>query len=78
MNEKRLKFNDCEVNKKEFHAFKRPITLKILEIDKTVVSDQFERSSKYIKYFIGYEEDNIIIPLCISFTSNEWILKMFW
>ena len=76
MNEKRLKFNDCEVNKKEFHAFKRPITLKILEIDKTVVSDQFERSGKDIKYFIGYKEDNII-PLCISFTSNERIQNMF-
>ena len=59
MREKTLKFNDVEVNKKEFHAFKQPITLNSVLINKIVVFDQFEHSDKGFKYFIGYIEYNI-------------------
>ena len=77
MSEKRLKFNDVEVNKKEFHAFKQPITLNLLDIDKIVVSDKFEHSDKVFKYFIDYKEDNIIRALCIFLPQMSEYMKHF-
>ena len=49
MREKALKFKDVKVNKKKMHAFKQPITLNLVDIDKIVVSNKFEDR----KYFIG-------------------------
>ena len=72
MGEKILKFNDVEVNKEKFHAFRQAITLNLADIDKIVISLKFKHSDIYFinilnillsKYFIGYKDDNIIRPL---------------
>ena len=34
-------------------------------MDKVVVFYKFKHNEKVFKYFIGYIDDNIIIPLCI-------------
>ena len=77
MNEKRLKFNDVEVIKKEFHTFKQPITLSLVDIDKIIISDKFKHIDKSFKYFICYKEDDIIEIIKYCFTSMEWIHKIF-
>ena len=72
MGEKILKFNDVEVNKEKFHAFRQAITLNLADIDKIAISLKFKHSDIYFinilnillsKYFIGYKDDNIIRPL---------------
>ena len=64
MKEKTLKFNNIKVNKKEFHKSKQAIDLDSVIVDQIVVSDKFEHSEGY-KYFIGYQEVEIVKPLCI-------------
>ena len=77
MSEKTLKFSNIKINKKEFHKSKQAIDLDSVTTDKIVVSDKFRHNEEGYKYFIGYKEDEIIRPLCIFLTSNEWLHKIF-
>ena len=65
MNEKTLKFSNIKINKKEFHKSKQAVDLDSVTTDKTVVSDKFRDSEEGYKYYIGYQENEIIRPLCI-------------
>ena len=65
MNEKTIKFNNIRVNKKEFHKSKKPIDLISVNAYQIVVSGKFKHNNKGFKYFIGYQEGEIIKPLCI-------------
>ena len=42
MNEKTLNFDNIRVNKKEFHKYKQPINLDLVNIDQIVISDKFK------------------------------------
>ena len=63
--EKTLKFNNIRINKKEFHKSKQAIDLDSVATDKIVVSDKFRHSEEGYKYFIGYQEDEIVKRLSI-------------
>ena len=63
MNEKTLKFNNIRLNKKEFP--KQPIDLILVSADYILTSDKVKLSDKGFKYFIGYQEGEIVKPLCI-------------
>ena len=63
MGEKTLKFNNIKVNKKEFHRSKKAIDLDLVDTGKIVASDRFKHSEEGSKYFIGYQEDEIVKPL---------------
>ena len=65
MSEKTLKFNNIKINEKEFHKSKQAIDLDSVTTDKIVVSDRFRHSEEGYKYFISYQEDEIVKPLCI-------------
>ena len=65
MSEKTLKFDNIRLKKKEFHKSKQPIDLKSVNIDQIVVSDKFRHSDEGLKYFIGYQDDEIVKLLCI-------------
>ena len=65
MSEKTLKFNNIKINKKEFHKSKQAIDLDSVTTDKIVETDKFRHSEDGYKYFIGYQEDEIVKPLCI-------------
>ena len=65
MNEKTLKFNNIKINKKEFHKSKQAVNLDSVIVDRIVVSDKFKLSEEGYKYFIGYQEGEIVKPLCI-------------
>ena len=77
MSEKTLKFNNIRVNKKEFHKSKQPIDLNLVIIDQIVVSDKFNHSEEGYKYFIGYQEDETIKPLCIILPQMSGYIKYF-
>ena len=63
MSEKKLQFNNIRLNKKEFHKFKQPINLELVNIDQIIVSDKFKHNDDGFKYFIGYKEGEIVKPL---------------
>ena len=65
MIEKTRKFDNVMVNKKEFQKFKQPIDLMSINVDQIVISDKFKHSEEGFKYFIGYQEGEIVKPLCI-------------
>ena len=65
MSEKILKFNNIRLNKKEFHKSKQPIDLKSVNVDQIVVFEKLRHSEEGFKYFIGYQESEIVKPLCI-------------
>ena len=65
MSEKAPKFNNIRINNKEFQKSKQPIDLMLVNVDQIVVSDKFKHSDEGFKFFIGYQEDEIVKPLCI-------------
>ena len=77
MREKTVKFNNIRLNKKEFHKSKQSIDLKSVNADQIVVSDKFKHSDDGFKYFIGYQEDEIVKPLCIILPQMSGYIKYF-
>ena len=77
MNEKNPKFNNTRLNKKEFHNSKEPNDLMSVNIDQIVVSDKFKHNNEGFKYFIGYQEGEIVKPLCIILPQMSGYIKYF-
>ena len=77
ISEKTLKFNNVRVNKKEFNKSKQPIDLDLVTVDQIVISDKFKHSDEGFKYFIGYQEDEIVQPLCIILCQLSGYIKYF-
>ena len=77
MSEKTLKINNIRVNKKKFHKSKQAIDLSLVTVDQIVVSDKFKHSDDGFKYFIGYQEGEIVKPLCIILPQMTGYIKYF-
>ena len=75
MGEKALKFDNIRVNIKEFHKFKKPINLDLVNVNEVVVSDKFKHSDDGLKYFIGCKEGEIVKPLCIILPQMSGQIK---
>ena len=52
-------------NEKKFHRSKEPIGLLLVDLDQIVVSYKFKHPNQSFKYFIGYQEGEIVKSLCI-------------
>ena len=77
MSEKTLKFNNIKINKKEFHKSKQAIDLNSVTTNKIVVSGKLKQSEEGYKYFIDYQEDKIVKPLCIILHQMNGYIKYF-
>ena len=77
MSEETLKFNNIKINKKQFHKSKQAIDLDSVDTDKIVVSDRFKHSEEGFKYFIGYQENERVKPLCIILPQMNAYIKYF-
>ena len=75
MGEKTLKFNNIKVNKKKFHKSKQAIDLDSVDTGKIVVSYKFKNNEEGFKYFLGYQEDKIVKPLCIILPQMNGYIK---
>ena len=64
MSEKRLKFNNIKLNKKEFNKPKEQIDLLSVDLDQIVISYKFKHNDEGFKNFISYLEGEIVKPLC--------------
>ena len=77
MSEKTLKFNNIRLNKKEFHKSNEPIELMSINLGQIVVSDKFKHNKEGFKYFIGYQKNEIVKPLCIILPQMNGYIKYF-
>ena len=69
------KFDNIRINKKEFYKSKQTIDLMSLNVDQIVVSDKFKHNDEGFKYFMGYQEDQIVKPLCIILLQMGGYIK---
>ena len=77
MSEKTLKFDNIRLNKKEFHKSKQPMDLMPVNVDQIVISDKFKHSDKCFKYLIGFQDNEIVKPLCIILSQMSGYIKYF-
>ena len=77
MSEKTLKFNNIRLNKKEFLKSKQPIDLISVSTDYILTSDKFKHSDEGFKYFICYQEGEIVKRLCIILPQMSGCIKYF-
>ena len=75
MSEKTLKFDNIEVNKKEFHKSKQPINLDLQYVNQIVISDKVKHTDYGFKHFIGYKKGDIVRPLCIILPQMNGYIK---
>ena len=75
MSEKTLQFNNIRVNKNKFHKSEQPIDLMSVNVDQIVTSDKSKHSDEGFKYFTGYQESEIIKPLCIILAQMSGYIK---
>ena len=61
----------------KFMESKQPIDLMSVNTEHIVTSDKFEHSDDGFKYFIGYQEDEIVKPLCIILPQMSGYIKYF-
>ena len=47
-----IEFEDIEIQKQKFHQHIRPISIKIININKVVISNKISSGKKGFKYFI--------------------------
>ena len=74
ISEKTLKFDNIRVNKKEFYKSKQPINSDLVNIDQIVT---FKHSDGGFKYFICYNESEIVKSLCIILPQLNAYVKYF-
>ena len=48
-----------------------------VNVDQIVVSDKFKHSDEGFKYFIGYQDDEIVKPLCIILPQMSGCIEYF-
>ena len=74
---KTLKFENIKTGKKEFHKFKQPINLDLLNVDQIVIFDKFKHNGNRFKYFIGYKEGETFKLLRIILLQMGGYIKYF-
>ena len=67
MNGKSINFENKKNKKKTFYKNKKLCNIHDLDVNKTLASKRESCGTKNsLKYFIGYNDDDVIKPLCIN------------
>ena len=63
---KSINFDDRKINKINFYKNKKLFKIEDIDINKILVSKKESCGKKNsLEYFIGYNDDDVIRPLCI-------------
>ena len=66
MSGKSINIDDKKVNKSEFYKNKKVTSIDDLDVNKILLSKKEPYDTKNaLKYFIGYNENDVIRPLCL-------------
>ena len=67
MSGKNVHFGDKKIKKSNFYKNKKVIKIDDIDVNKILVSKEEPYGSKNsFKYFIGYNDNDVIRPLCIK------------
>ena len=77
MSLKKIKFEDKEVDKKEFYSSKQAISLYSVDLNKIVVSNKWKINETAYKYLCGYLNNDVIQPLCVILPQMHGYIKYF-
>ena len=77
MNSQKIKFEDKEVDKKEFYSSKHAILLNSVDPSKIVVSSKWKINDMTCKYFCGYLTDDVVRPLFVILPQMSGYIKYF-
>ena len=71
-------FDDKKINKSNFYKNKKLFNTYDIEVDKTLISkrEPYDKKSSF-KYFLGYNDDDAIRPLCIKLSQMIAYVKHF-
>ena len=72
-----IEFEDIDIQKQKFHQHIRPISMKIININKIVVSNKVSSGKKGFKYFIDYKDSRKIRPSSIFLPKTSAYRKDF-
>ena len=78
MSEKSINFDDVKINKSTFYKNKKLFSIHDVDVNKILVSKKESHGTKNsLKYFIGYNHDDVIRPLCIKLPHMIGYVKDF-
>ena len=78
MSGKSIYFDDKKMNKSNFYMNKKLFNLNDIDVNKMLVSKKESYGAKSsLKYFIGYNDDGVIRPLCITLPQVIGYVKHF-
>ena len=78
MNRKNINFDDKKIRKSEFYKNKKVFQIDEIDVDKILVSKKESYGTKNaLKYFIGYNDDDVIRPLCVRLSQMTGYARKF-
>ena len=78
MSGKNINFNDNKVQKSEFYENKKVFQIDDVDVNKILVSKNEPYDTKNaLKYFIGYNYNDVIRPLCVRLLQMTGYAKKF-
>ena len=78
MSTKNIIFDDKKLKKSDFYKNKKIFNIDYIDVNKILVSKK-EQYGKYnsFKYFIGYNDNDVIRPLCLRLPQMNGYVKKF-
>ena len=78
MSGKSIKFDDKKINKSNFYRNQKLFSLNDIDVNKILVSKKESYGTKNsLKYFIGYNDSDVIRRLCILLAQMIGYVKHF-
>ena len=78
MSGKSINFNDKKIEKSVFSKNKKPFQLVDIDVNKLLVSKkEAYGKNNALKYFIGYNDNDLIRPLCLRISQMSVFIKQF-
>ena len=78
MNRNKINFNDKKITKSDFYKNKKPFHIDDFDVNKILVSKKEPYCKKNaLKHFIGYNDNDVIRPLCLSLSQMNGYIRKF-
>ena len=78
MSRKTINFNDKKIQKSDFYKNKKVFQIDNIDFNNILVSKKEPYATKNsFKYFIGYNDNDIIKPLCIKLLKMTGYARQF-
>ena len=78
MNTNNINFDDKKIKKSEFYKNKKVFEIDNIDVNKILVSKKEPYGTKNaLKYFVGYNDNDINRPLCLRFPQMIGYIKKF-